>query len=175
MGFHRCFLAARVSPGEPVLCMEWTSVPQAATCGYWAALSWRQMPCLSVWVRFRKCQICCGEVGVEQELSRKAWRKQLVKERTSKRSPFETGDGNWVAESRQGEDPKVFTTTRMLAHVLHKKTSQPCSELQGCNSTLRIWWLQKPPELCFDNRMLLDAITILLYVLAAWHFFPFYP
>lgn len=100
-----------------------------------AALGWRRMPCSAVWRSFRKCQGYCGEVGIEQGWSRKAWRKKLVKQ-SSKGSPLETGDGNRVAEVTQGEDPRVFTAIWPMYCTMKK--SQSCSELQGCNSTLRI-------------------------------------
>lgn len=58
---------------------------------------------------------------------------KLVKQ-NSKRIPL----GNQVAESLQAEAPTVFTTMWMLAHILLHEQSQPHSELQGCNSTLRI-------------------------------------
>lgn len=185
VGFHECFLAdshpqaARLCvpsqgfPGELVLCMGWMSVPQAAACTCQAAWSWDWMPCSPVQGSFRKCQIYCGEVGIEQGLSSKAWRKKLVKQNSS-RSPSETEDGNWVAESTQGEDPRAFTATRMLTRILYNEKSQPCSELQGCHSTLEdlmtteTTWALLP---WFDNHICLDAVIILLYVSAAWHFF----
>lgn len=95
----------------------------------------RQMPCSAVRRSFRKCQGYYGEVGIEQGWSRKAWRKKLVKQ-SSKGSPLETGDGNRVAEVMQGEDPRVFTAIWPVYCTMKK--SQSCSELQGCNSTLRI-------------------------------------
>lgn len=104
---------------ELVLCVGWMSGCHLRLS---PALSWRQTPCSSVQGSFRKCQSYGG-----------MWRERLAKQKSKGSS-----SGNRAAESMQAGAPRVFTTTWMLAHILLNEKSQPCSELQECNSTLRI-------------------------------------
>lgn len=123
---HEYFLAGRFCLGAGAVRGLNVRVPLHLS----PALSWRQTPCSSVQGSFRKCQSYGGEVGIEQG---HGVIDKLVKQ-NSKRIPL----GNQVAESMQAEAPEVSTTMWMLAHILLNEQSQPHSELQGCNSTLRI-------------------------------------
>lgn len=135
VGFHECFLAGRFSRGAgPVRGLNVRVPPALVSC---------------LELESNTLFICSGELQKVPELWWKGrywagtWRDKLVKQ-NSQSSPL----GNRVAESMQAGAPEAFTTMWMLAHILLNEKSQPCSELQGYNSTLRIWWLQKPPELC---------------------------
>lgn len=119
---------------ELVLCMGWMSECYLHSS---PALSWRQTPCSSVQESFRKCQ---NYGGGEGRYGTRMWREKLVKQNSRRSS-----SGNGVAESMWAGAPRVLW---MLACILLNEKSQPYSELQGCNSTLRIWWLWKAPELC---------------------------
>lgn len=99
-------------------CLLGDSHPQTARL-CWAALSWRQMPCSYIWESFRKCQICYGEVDIEQGLSRKAWRKKHVKQCSSRAARdlhLRLGIGTEYQSPRKRMD---FTTVWMLPHTLH--------------------------------------------------------